>query len=135
MKYIILVLSVILFSSCKSFHNQEQQGYKIYKIENRNPYYVIYGEKDGQKYKIISEQQNDKTINKYKKYKKIKIGESYNLELNLYNPSNNDKNPLTNTSTTPYVIRCYMFTNTKICEEEGIKLYTTENIKGLYHIK
>ena len=113
MKYVILILSVILFTSCKSLNNQKQDEYKIYKIENLNSYYIVYCEQNGQKYKIVSKQLNDKTVNKYKK---IKIGESYNFVLNLYRPYDKDKNPLTNTSATPYVINCYMFDDSKICE-------------------
>ncbi|MBT2622613.1 hypothetical protein [Chryseobacterium sp. ISL-6] len=131
MRYIILILSVILFTSCKSLNNQKQEGYKIYKIENLHSYYIVYCEKDGEKYKIVSKEQNDKTINKYKK---IKIGNSYNFALTLYHPNNKDNNPLTNTSTFLNVLHCYMFDGTKVCEEEN-GLYTTENLKGLYYIK
>lgn len=130
MRYLILILSIILFISCKSLNNQKQAKYRVYKIENLISYHIIYCEKDGQKYKIVSK--DDKTTNKYKK---IKTGEFYNFILKNYTPKNNDNNPLTNTNTTPYVIRCYMFDGTKVCEEEFIKLYTTDNLKGLYYIK
>ncbi|KMQ59595.1 hypothetical protein ACM39_18350 [Chryseobacterium sp. FH2] len=132
MKYIILILSVVLCISCKSIDNKRQEGYKIYKIESLNSYYIIYCKKDGEKYKIVSGREADIRIDKYKK---IEVGKSYNLELNLYHPRDNDKNPLTNRSTTPYVIRCYMFADTKICEEEGIKLYTTESLQGLFYVE
>lgn len=127
MKYIIFI--ILILTSCKSLDGQ-QKGYKVYKIETLGSYYVIYCEKDEMKYKIVSKESDYK---EFKIYKKIEIGEVYNFLLNQYDDK--DKNPLTNTSTTPYIIRCYMFTDAKICEEEFIKLYTTENLKGLYYIK
>lgn len=130
MKYLILILTVILCISCKPFDNKRQEGYKIYKIENLNSLYIIYSEKDGKKYKIVSAKEDDLRIDKYKK---IKVGRSYNLKLNLYAPSDNDKNPLTNTSTTPYILHCYMFVNTKICEEKEMNIYTTKNLKGIFY--
>ncbi|UUC45203.1 hypothetical protein [Flavobacterium cerinum] len=133
MKNIIFTLAVILFISCKPLNNnQEQVGeYKVYKIDTIDSFYTIYCEKNGEKYKIVSKEQNEKVINSNEK---IAVGQSYNFVLNLYRP-NNDSNPLTNATTAPNVIRCYMFENTKICEEEGIKLYTSNNLKGLSFIK
>lgn len=131
MKYIILILSIILFTSCKPLDHQKPNEYKVYKIENFTPYYIIYCEQGGQKYKIISKQSINETV---KKYKKIKIDRSYNFALNLYRPNDNDKNPLTNTSTVLNVKHCYIFSGTKVCEEEN-GLYTTENLNGLYYMK
>ena len=133
MKYIVLISSIVLFASCKTYAYQKNVGYKVYKIELINSYYVIYCEKENQKYKIVSKVKNDKHQNK--KGKKIRIGQFYNFVLTYYHPEDKNNNPLTNTNTAPYVIRCYMFTDTKICEEEDIKLYTTRNIVGLYYKK
>lgn len=134
MKYIILILTIILLTSCKTRSNSDQSElYKVLKIDSINSYYIVYCEKDAEKYKIVSKEQNA-NISNYGS--KIKIGESYNLTLDYYHPNNNDKNPLTNTSTTPYVIRCYMFTDTEICQEQGINgLYIAKNLKGLYYVK
>ena len=131
MKYIILILSVILLMSCKSLDNQKQTGYKIYKIENLNSYYIIYCEKDGEKYKIVSKEQNDKPIDRHKK---IKIGESYNLKLVNYPDYSKDENPLTGFSP---LVNCFTFdNNTNICKEQGINgLYTSKNLVGLYYIE
>nr|WP_315035466.1 hypothetical protein [uncultured Chryseobacterium sp.] len=130
MKYLILILSIILFISCKSTNIQKEE-YRVYKIEKLNSYYIIYCEKDGQKYKIVSKESIDKTSNN-----KVKIGKIYSFILHQYPIKNMiDNNPLTNTTTTPYVIHCYMFDETKVCEEEFIKLYTADNLKGLYYIK
>lgn len=111
--------------------NKQEVGYKVYKIETLNSYYTVYCEKNSVKYKIVSKESDDKKI---KMLQKIEIGKSYDFLINLYQPIENDKNPLTNTSSTPYVIHCFMFGETKICEEEN-GLYTTENLKGLYYIK
>lgn len=134
MKYIILILSIVLFAACKTYAYQKNVGYKVYKIEQINSYYIVYCEKENQKYKIVSKINNDKY--QKEKCKKIRIGQFYDFVLTYYHPEdNNSNNPLTNTNTAPYVIRCYMFTDTKICEEEGIKLYTTRNLVGLYYKK
>jgi len=133
MKYIVLISSIFLFASCILFANQKNVRYKVYKIELVNSYYVIYCERGNQKYKIVSKKNNDKSKNR--KSKKISVGQLYDFVLNPYHPDAKDNNPLTNSSTAPYVIRCYMFTDTKICEEEGIKLYTTRNLIDLYYVK
>ena len=131
MKYIILIVSLILLMSCKSLDNQKQTGYKIYKIENLNSYYIIYCEKDGEKYKIVSKEQNDHPIGRQKK---IKIGESYNFKLINYPDYSKDENPLTGFSP---LVNCFSFDNkTNICKEQGINgLYTSKNLVGLYYIK
>lgn len=115
------------------YASQQNVGYRVYKIELINSYYVIYCEKDNLKYKIVSKNEIDKSQNK--KSKKIRVGQFYNFLLINYHLDDKNNNPLTNASTTPYVLRCYWFTDTKICEEERIKLYTTQNILGLCYKK
>lgn len=133
MKYIILISSIVLFASCKTYVNKKNVDYKVYKIELIKSYYVVYCEKENKKYKIVSIVNNDNHQNK--KGKKIRIGQFYNFVLINYHPEDKNNNPLTNTKTAPYVIQCYIFTDTKICEEKDIKLYTTQNIVGLYYKK
>lgn len=122
---------VILFTSCKSLNSQKQIEYKIYKIEKLNSYYLIYCEKDGEKYKIVSKEPNDEKI---KAYKKIKIGESYNLKLVNYPDYSKNKDPLTGFSP---LVNCFTFdSDTNICKEQGVNgLYTTKSLTGLYYIK
>lgn len=122
---------VILFTSWKSLNSQKQIEYKIYKIEKLNSYYLIYCEKDGEKYKIVSKEPNDEKI---KAYKKIKIGESYNLKLVNYPDYSKNKDPLTGFSP---LVNCFTFdSDTNICKEQGVNgLYTTKSLTGLYYIK
>ncbi|BAP31531.1 uncharacterized protein CHSO_2494 [Chryseobacterium sp. StRB126] len=112
-------------------NNQKQIEYKIYKIEKLNSYYLIYCEKDGEKYKIVSKEANDKKV---KTCKKIKIGESYNLKLVNYPDYSKNENPLTGFSP---LVNCFTFdSNTNICKEPGVNgLYTAKNLTGLYYIK
>lgn len=134
-KITIILLSVILSVSCKPRiikGMEEFKTYKIYKIDSINTFYVVYAERDNQKYKIISKKQY-----KMNGFKKIRIGEVYSFKLDIQDYKNNDSNPLTNPNSAPYIMRCYMFDkNTKICQEQGINgLYTTKNLKGLYYEK
>lgn len=131
MKYVTLMLYVILFISCKSLSSQKQIEYKIYKIEKLNSYYLVYCEKDGEKYKIISRESDNEDI---KTYKKIKIGASYNLKLVSYPDYSKNTDSLTGFSP---LVNCFTFDrDTSICKEKGINgLYTTKNLIGLYYIK
>lgn len=132
MRKVIFILSVIFFTSCKLLDKRHQLGYKIYKIETLNSYYIVYCEKDNKKYKIVSKGQYDNTFGRHQK---IKTGKAYNFILNSYKTDGINNNPLTNTGTTPYVIQCHMFDNeTKICTEpdQGIyNLHYTTNLVGL----
>lgn len=119
MNYIVIMLSALLFS-------QGNARYKVYKISVVQSYYVVYCERDGRQYKIVSKAQRDKGPT-------IKVGGSYDLRLTPLADKKTDQNPLTNKL--PNVIGCYMFTDTKICEEAGIKLYTTKDLKGLHYSK
>jgi hypothetical protein len=134
MRCLIFVISVFLLISCKSLikNQNQQEKYKVYKIETLDFFNTVYCERDGQKYKIVSKKTKDNLFNEKEK---IKIEQSYNFVLDLYSPDDNSNNPLTNTTTAPYVIHCYMFESTKICEEDKVKLYTTKNLKGLYYVE
>lgn len=131
MKYIILILAVILFISCKSLNSEKQIKYKVYKIEKLNSYYLVYCEKGGEKYKIVSKEPKNED---HKAFKKIKIGESYNLKLVSYPDYSKNKDPLTGFSP---LVNCFTFDSaTNICKGQGVNgLYTTRNLIGLYYIK
>ena len=130
---VFLIFFPLLFtiSCCISRTSQvkirQEEGYKIYRIDSINSFYLIYCEKEGQKYKIVSKKADDIP----KGSKKIEIGESFNLTLKLF-PEENKNNPLANSS---ILVDCFTFDpNTTICKENGMHgLHTTENLKGLFY--
>ncbi|WP_332454812.1 hypothetical protein [Chryseobacterium aquaticum] len=126
-KFLLYVL--IINFSCSTFKNNQNHEnlYKVYKIEHTNNFYFIYCEKADRKYKIIS-QKNDKLNTK-----KIVIGNSYQFQLQDFPDYSQETNPLA--GFTPLVTCFSLDKNTEVCEEYGISLCTTKNLKGLYYIK
>lgn len=129
--YLILPFILIAaYSSCMSkiSSSQQQDNFKVYKIDSINSYYLVYCEKDAQKFKIVARMEA-----KMQNGNEIKLGGFYNFALNIF-PKNEGDNPLTKSALN---VNCYMFDkDTKICKEEGINgLYTTANLSGLYYIK
>ncbi|SEJ29509.1 hypothetical protein SAMN04488018_12239 [Myroides marinus] len=138
MKNLIVYFFVIAISCSSQMKNKSDKNvtntdendlFKIAKIDSINSFYIIYCTKDEQNYKIISKKEDEKY-----KFEKINESEYYSFELTNFPDYSNSDNPLTGFSS---IEPCFMLDkDTQICKEQGIKgLYTTKNLKGLYYIK
>ncbi len=144
MKIQILILAIIILTSCKSnepdklknvkeAYNKESVNYNIYKIDSINSYYLIYAKNGESLYKIVSKKTNLYNCNK------IKLNSNYMLNLRamgIIKPMAGDE------KTKPmnyldFADPCRKFDDsTKICLERYMKdLYFADNVKGLCFLK
>ncbi|VEH21403.1 Uncharacterised protein [Chryseobacterium nakagawai] len=136
MKKAIILIIFFTLISCNNYKHFKNvlPTYTIYKIDSINNYYLIYAERNNSIFKIVSKKEH---ITKH--YKKIKIGNNYDLNLD----SRSSQTPIINgVKMSPVNLidsMCYNYEeNTQICTDakNGIyDLYTTVNLKGLYYIK
>lgn len=136
MKNLIFVLaSILIFSACttpkKSIFNEK--SYRIKEINKQNTWYVIYAEKNGNLYKIVSRPDDNYNSN----CNKIIVGKYYVFELksrkeNAPNVNGVKLDPINYTG-------CYQYDSiTTICLEpkRGIlDLFYTDDLKGICYLK
>ncbi|WP_408042249.1 hypothetical protein [Tenacibaculum litopenaei] len=99
----------------------------ISKIDSTNSYYLIYGLKNKNSYKIISKKELSAETEE-----KLEIGKNYLLSLKNFRQQ--DDNPLTGYSSSDPCF--FLDKNTQICTEENVfGPYITEDLVGLYYVK
>lgn len=132
----ILILITLTTTSCagqkRELKNEKSiktitGNFVITKIDSTASYYLIYGSKKEDSYKIISRKEV-----KQNGLKTLEIGKSYLLSLkNFIQPNNN---PLTGYSSSD---PCFFLDDkTEICREKDVfGPYMTEDLIGLYYVK
>lgn len=144
MKNHILIILIIIITSCNSYKSTKCENvksiditnsinYTVYKIDSLNSYYLIYAKNGESLYKIVS-----KKLNSYN-CSKIKVNSNYPLKLRSMGVM---KPMVGNEKTRPmnyldFANPCRQFDDsTKICIERYMTdLYFADNIKGLCFIK
>lgn len=126
------------FSSCIGQRNNTKNGqvtamegdFLISKIENKNSYFIIYGVKDRDTFKILSKKSNSRLD-----LNKIERNKIYHLKLkDFWEEGTIDKNPLTGFNSADPCF--FLDEKTEICREKGVfGPYRTPNLDGLNYIK
>lgn len=132
----MIILSSIVFFCCvstkpKSESNNMNLGYKVYKIDSLNSYYLIYAKREDSFYKILSKKEYPRLCDQ------IQEGAVYKFKLHslLKNRQIAGKEVLPQNS---LLVNCFSFDDsTSICiEKDSINdLHAAENIKGLCYLK
>jgi uncharacterized protein YtpQ (UPF0354 family) len=135
-KLIVLLFIITISCSSQMKHNSQRiititdvdNLYKITKIDSVNSFYFIYCNKGEKTYKIISEKIDEKY-----KIDKIMENKYYRFQLTSFPDYSKNDNPLTGFNS---IEPCFMLDKqTKVCKEQGIELFITKNLKGLYYIE
>lgn len=131
MKYYIVILIVLLFSSCakKSTIGIKETGQlRVYKISSINNYHIIYGQRNDSLFKIVSKKEYITNCNSIQK------NGSYDLKLHSM-IINREIGGIKILPQNSMLVTCFSFDKqTNICIEpkKGIyDLYFAENLKGL----
>ncbi|MGN7784739.1 hypothetical protein ACTJIJ_09440 [Niabella sp. 22666] len=138
MKSILLIAAIAALFSCYSLkkgklksYEGSLDGYKVYKVDSINAYYLIYAIKDGSRYKIVSK----KNHNNCKE--KIEINKVYLFDLQ---PTLENRKIAGDTllSQNTLLVNCFSYDDTtQICFEDNMlrELYNAKNVKGICFIK
>ena len=112
----------------KSYSNSDST-FIVYKIDSINSYYLIYAERRGEKFKIVSKKQQNS------KCKRVSVNESYVLSLeSLWTTPIMIGDVDVSPSIIPHVTCLGFDDSTTICIDRDNRIYDlfrTRNIKGL----